>query len=150
MSRSEVVTLTNMCMVYDNNRVLVQNRIGPGWPGIAFPGGHVEKGESFTDSVIREIFEETGLKIRSPKLCGIKDWINKDGSRFMVLLYKTDKFEGELSSSEEGEVFWTEIQNLKNLDLADGMEKQLEIFLNDDLVEQFFFLDGENWIEEIK
>ena len=33
-----------------------------------------EPGESFTDAVIREVQEETGLHIRSPQLCGIKDW----------------------------------------------------------------------------
>jgi 8-oxo-dGTP diphosphatase len=43
------------------------------WPGVAFPGGHVEKGESFTDTVIREVQEETGLTISSPRLCGITD-----------------------------------------------------------------------------
>lgn len=38
-----------------------------------FLGGHVEKGESFTDAVIREVFEETGLNISCPVLCGIKN-----------------------------------------------------------------------------
>lgn len=76
MNRTEIVTLTNMCMVYDNNgNVLVQNRNNPDWPGITFPGGHVEPGEPFYDSVIREIKEETGLTIKNPQLCGVKDWI---------------------------------------------------------------------------
>ena len=46
----------------------------------------MEKGESFTDAVIREVFEETGLRISSPVLCGIKDWSNDDGSRYMVFI----------------------------------------------------------------
>ena len=66
MARTEVVTITNMCMIYDGTRVLVQDRADPEWPGITFPGGHVEKGESFTDAVIREVFEETGLRISAP------------------------------------------------------------------------------------
>ena len=74
MARTETVTLTNMCMIYDGERVLVQDRLDEGWGGITFPGGHVEKGESFTDAVIREIYEETGLVIAAPQLCGIKDW----------------------------------------------------------------------------
>ena len=47
----------------------------------------------------------------------------------MVLFYKTNKYEGKLSSSNEGEVYWTEIEDMKKADLADGMEKMLEVFL---------------------
>lgn len=150
MDRSEKVIITNMCMIYNGGRVLVENRTNPDWPGITFPGGHVEKGESFTDAVIREVYEETGLKIFFPRLCGIKDWTEDDGSRYMVLFYKTDKFSGELVSSDEGEVFWTELSELKSLDLAEGMDKQLEVFLNDDLSEDFFYKEKGNWIEVIK
>ncbi len=150
MSRSEIVTITNMCMVYGGGRVLVQDRRDPKWPGVTFPGGHVEAGESFTDAVIREVFEETGLKISSPRLCGIKDWTNDDGSRYMVLLYKTDKFEGDLKSSDEGEVFWAELGELTGLDLADGMDKMLEVFLNDDLSEYWFYKENGRWIEVLK
>ena len=70
----EKVEFTNMCMVCDKNKVVVIDRKKKDWPGITFPGGHVESGESFTDAVIREIQEETGLTIYSPRLCGIKDW----------------------------------------------------------------------------
>ncbi len=128
MARTEIVTITNMCMIYDGNKVLVQEKVDDDYCGVTFPGGHVEKGESFTDAVIREVFEETGLKISSPVLCGIKDWSNDDGSRYMVLFYKTDKFEGQLSLSEEGEVHWIELDEMRKGNLADGMEKMLEVF----------------------
>lgn len=73
MSRYEKIELTNMCMIYDNNgNVVVQDKINQSWGGITFPGGHIEKQESFVDSVIREVKEETGLIIKNPKLCGIK------------------------------------------------------------------------------
>ena len=150
MARTEIVTLTNMCMICDGTRVLVQNRKDPNWPGITFPGGHVEKGESFTDAVIREVFEETGLTIASPKLCGIKDWPEDDGSRYMVLLYKTDKFSGTLQSSEEGEVFWVELEEMKRIRLADGMENMLKVFLNDDISEEYFYKENGEWVEVLK
>lgn len=51
-----------------------------------------------------------GLKIYLPQLCGIKDWIQKDGTRYMVLFYKTDKFEGTVTSYEEGEVYLSELK----------------------------------------
>ena len=63
MSHEEKTILTNMCMVYDDQgNVLVEDRSKPEWPGITFPGGHVEHGESFVASVIREVKEETGLR----------------------------------------------------------------------------------------
>ena len=41
MSRTEEVTLTNMCMIYDGSKVLVQEKIDDDYGGITFPGGHV-------------------------------------------------------------------------------------------------------------
>ena len=70
----EKVEFTNMCMICDGNRVVMIDRQKKDWPGVTFPGGHVEQGESFTDAVIREVWEETGLNIRSPQVRGIKDW----------------------------------------------------------------------------
>ena len=150
MSRIEKVTITNMCMIYDGSKVLVQEKTADNYSGITFPGGHVEMGESFTDAVIREVLEETGLKISSPKLCGIKDWSNDDGSRYMVLFYKTDKFEGALKSSDEGEVYWLELQEMKKSRLVDGMDKMLEVFLDENISEYFFYKENGVWQEILK
>ena len=110
MSKYEKIELTNMCMVYDHNgNVLVQEKINKSWGGITFPGGHIEKQESFVDSVIREVKEETGLIIKNPKLCGIKWWEVKSNKRYVVLLFKTDEYSGTLKSSAEGKVFWTKV-----------------------------------------
>ena len=103
----EYVVLYNMCMIEDkkNRKVLVQNRIKGGWTGIAFPGGHIEPFESITDSVIREIKEETGLDICNIKLCGVKDWC-EENKRSIVFLFKTSSYKGNLlERTEEGEVF---------------------------------------------
>ena len=107
MGRKETVELTNMCMVEDGKgNVLVQNRLDPNWSGIVYPGGHVEVGESITASVIREIREETGLTIENPTLCGVKQFWLDNGVRYIVLLFRADKFTGELHGSEEGDAFW--------------------------------------------
>lgn len=150
MSRTEIVTITNMCMICDGDKVLVQNKVNCDWAEITFPGGHVEKGESFTDAVIREVLEETGLKISSPQLCGVKDWSNEDGSRYMVLLYRTNKFEGNLTSSEEGEVYWLSLEEMARLRLADGMDKMLTVFLNEDISELFFYKQKGEWKSLLK
>lgn len=108
MERIETVEFTNMCMICDGSRVVVMEREKRDWPGVTFPGGHVEPGESFTDAVIREVQEKTRLTIRSPQLCGIKDWCENQ-CRFVVLLYKATCFDGELRSSPEGRVWWEDI-----------------------------------------
>ncbi len=150
MSRTIPVEFTNMCMVYDGDKVLVQDKISKSWGGLMFPGGHVEPNEDFTDAVIREVYEETGLTISCPQLCGIKDWYNDDGSRYVVLLYKTDKFSGTLKSSDEGEVHWITIDEFKSGNHAEGMDKMLEIFLNDDLSEMCYHKENDKWVTVLK
>ena len=137
----EKVEFTNMCMICDGSRVVVIDRKKPDWLGVTFPGGHVELGESFSDAVIREVQEETGLNIRSPQLCGIKDWCENQ-CRYVVLFYKTTHFEGELRSSFEGEVWWEEIANLPNLKLSLDMNDMLRVFTEDDLSEFFYYQEG--------
>lgn len=146
MSREIKAELTNMCMVYRDGQVLVQNRRPEhGWPGVTFPGGHVEPGESITQSVVREVYEETGLRLAHPRLCGIKDWIQDDGSRYIIFLYKCDEFSGELKSSEEGEVFWADRADLPGMNLSSGMEETFRAFFEDDISELSYFReDPEN------
>ena len=145
MSRQIPVTLTNMCMIRNGDQVLVQDRKDPDWPGITFPGGHVESGESFCASVIREVYEETGLTIENPRLCGVKEWENEDGSRYMVLRYKTELFSGEVRSSNEGEVYWTPLGNLSKLRLTEHFDKIIEIYLRDDLSKFFYKRSASGW-----
>jgi len=97
------------------------------WCGWAFPGGHVEEGEAFTDAVKREVYEETGLTLKSVSLCGVKDWIKDDGSRGVVFLYKSSDFDGELTASDEGKVMWVPLCDIGTLELASGMMSLVSI-----------------------
>ena len=145
----ESIELTNMCMVCNDSQVLVQDRKDPRWPGITFPGGHVEPGESLADAVIREVREETGLTISDPRLCGLKDWCTDQG-RYVVLFYRAERFSGSLRSSEEGEVWWEELDALPSLNLARDMGDMLRVFLEEDISEFFYRPKGDEWINELR
>lgn len=146
MSRSEPAIFTNMCMVSDGNgNILVQDRKNPDWPGITFPGGHVEPGESFTASVIREVCEETGLTVENPILCGVKQFQTSRNERYVVFFYRADRFSGELASSDEGEVFWIPREKLTDYPLAPDFTEMVRIFETATLSEFFYTKDGENW-----
>lgn len=147
--RTEEVELTNMCMICDGKgNVLVQDKKNhPTWHGWNFPGGHIEKGEYVTPSVSREIFEETGLTIENPKLCGIKEFHKrKDGKRYIVFLYIADQFSGELKASGEGEIFWYPLSELPKSDkLIDGFAEMLPVFTNEGISEIFYERNGEEF-----
>ena len=146
MAKVENVVLTNMCMVYDGNKILVQDRLNPNWPGITFPGGHIEPRESFVESTIREVYEETGLKVSNLQICGIKQWTQRDGSyRYVVIFYKTNSFTGELKSSDEGKVFWINRNEIGNYVVAEGFMEMLEVFENENLSENYHWLEDGVW-----
>lgn len=137
MSKTE---LTNMVMIHDKekNRVVVQERV-KNWKGIAFPGGHVEEGESFAASAIREIKEETGLSIYNLKLCGVMHWNNNQTfDRYIVFLYRTEDYSGTLlESTEEGRVSWVDLDKLRDMKLSENFKDYLCIFLEDTHSEAF-------------
>ena len=150
MRKKETVIFTNACMILDGKgNVLLQNRVNQSWSGLAFPGGHVEAGESFTDAVVREVFEETGLTVTRLHMCGVKDWFLEDGTRYVVHLYQADGYTGTLRSSEEGEMLWVPLKGIEQQNLASGIESQLR-FLKESLTEQFFYKENGEWVEVMK
>ena len=152
MAKQEPCILTNMVMVTDTSgRVLVQRRSDTNWPGCVFPGGHVEPGESFVASAVREVREETGLTVDKLRLCGIKQWVHKRGDyRYIVLLYKTNCFSGELTSSDEGEVFWCTMEELQQLELADGFDVMVRMFTDDSVSELYFWNENNEWLSDYR
>lgn len=145
MSRAEQVILTNMCMVSDEKgRILVLNRVKDSWKGLCFPGGHIEPKESIVKSVIREIKEETGLTIKHPTICGVKQFYTKTEERYLVLLFTANEFTGTLRSSDEGEVFWIYPEELNKYQLSENFREMYTIFTSD-LSEYYHYRDGDTF-----
>lgn len=130
--KTEPVELTNMVMVYDpqSNRAVVQRRV-KSWKGVTFPGGHVEPEESLVDSAVREVKEETGLAISQLEPCGVIHWSTGHGRpRYLVFLYKTCHYQGQLlAATDEGAVWWQELDTLPQLDLCKNFDLYLPLFL---------------------
>ena len=140
-------------MVYDNDKILLQDRIKEDWKGVTFPGGHIEKKESFVKGIEREVFEETGLKIKNIRICGVKQFQTEDDERYIVLLFKTNEFEGELCSSEEGEVFLAERKNLSSYETVDDFYELIKVF-DDENINELMFEDCKEdnhwkWIKKL-
>ena len=111
--------LCNMIKINRGNDVLVLDKVKKyGWEGLTFPGGHVEKIESITESVIREAKEETNLDIENIKYVGMISWYDIDNNdRIVGFLYETDDFSGELIKENiEGTLEFIDYEELKNMD----------------------------------
>lgn len=143
--RTESVELTVLCLIHKNGKYLLQDRIKNDWKGYTLPGGHIEPGESIVDAVIREMQEETGLTIRHPHLCGVKQF-PLEGERYIVFLFETEEFEGDLRSSEEGTMHWIDERELSQVNVVEDFGDLIEVMLNDELTEfQYVIEDGE-WL----
>lgn len=141
MDRTQRCIITNICLVYKDDQILVIDRKKKDWPGLTFPGGHVEKDEDFNASVIREVKEETGLKIRKPFLCGIEEFKTENEDRYLMLYYRTDQFSGKLKSSAEGEVFWINKNDLDKYQLSLDLKRIYQVMMSDEQSEIIYYYD---------
>ncbi|NVY96070.1 8-oxo-dGTP diphosphatase [Lactobacillus sp. DCY120] len=138
MSRARLTTLTNICLLTTkDHRILVQDRQKPDWPGITFPGGHVEAGESLQAAMIREFFEETGLTLEDPQLCGVLDFTTEENEAYLVLLYRAHSFKGQLQDSREGRVFWIKDSELPQQNLSADLWAMYQVMQSDSLSEVY-------------
>lgn len=119
------IKLTIMCMVYkDDGSFLVENRLKKDWPGLTFPGGHVEDDELIEDAVIREMKEETGLDLFEVEPRGYIEWNEfGDDVRHLAMLFRTNKYKGTLKSSKEGEIFFIKEKDIEKYLPSNDFEK---------------------------
>ena len=124
--------LMNMVMIYneDTEEVLVLDKVKKeGWEGLTFPGGHVEANESFQESAIREIYEETNLIVSNLEFVGFVQWIDSF-SRQVGILYRTVDFQGQLVQANiEGQLFWISYKKFLTMpNKSDAMDEILNIY----------------------
>ena len=143
--RTEQVELTVLCLIHNEDSYLLQDRVKKDWNGYTLPGRHIEPGESIVDAVVREMKEETGLTIKSPRLCGVKQFPIEDG-RYIVFLFETDQFEGKLVDSEEGKMHWVKISELSNVNLVNDFEELIEVMMSNILTEFQYVVENDEWI----
>jgi len=107
------------------NKVLLIRRIDNGrW---ALPGGRFESGESVSEACEREVWEETGLKVRVTSLIGFYSNPNRvlvysNGNRFhsVALHFLVEVLGGELTVSNETTEFgYFSLPEIENLDLVE-------------------------------
>lgn len=146
MNNTEIVEITNLCMICNGTKVLVQDKNSKdSYKGLSLPGGSVNPDENFNKAVIRCMKEEVGLDVERPKLCGIKEW--SDGNiRHITLLYKVDKYSGIERSTLFGRVLWMELDELlKAPNLSVHTASICNVIKSDNLSELIFFKENDLW-----
>lgn len=123
------IELTTMCAVVEKGKVLMINR-EKSWKGWAFPGGHLEYGESVSACVKRELREEAGIVLQSLSFKGLVNIYNtKTHKRHLVFNYVSNSYSGEIMNEcDEGKLSWVDVTEINNLPLAEGMEYRLPLF----------------------
>lgn len=115
---------TTLCYIQNNNKYLMLHRIKKEddvnkdkWIGI---GGRVEEGESPTQCVLRETFEETGLTLTSYQYRGVVHFKSDIYENEKMHLYTADGYEGEITECDEGVLEWIDRDEMYNLPMWEG------------------------------
>ena len=117
--------ITTLCYIKRSGKTLMLHRVRKPndihegkWNGL---GGHIESGETPEECVVREVYEESGLTLRNPRLRGILTFPMFDGIEDeYTFLYTANEFEGELIESPEGILEWIDDSKVLGLNLWEG------------------------------
>ena len=85
-------------LISDNQVLLIKRGNEPGYGKWSLPGGYVDRSEKVEDAVIREIREETGLRIEDITLLGV---YSSTGSPVIVIAYLTRASSGHITPNHE-------------------------------------------------
>ena len=137
----------SLCHIIRDRRLLLKlanGGISKGkWNG---PGGKFERGETPAQNVIREVEEETSLRIVDPDYQGkIEFYMNGRGSLdYLVHVFLVKRFSGKAKSSEEGRVFWFGLDEIPYAKMWDDDRYWLPLLLKGTKFNARFFYDKQN------
>jgi 8-oxo-dGTP diphosphatase len=87
--------------------------------------------------------------VENPLLCGVNQFQPDEDERYVVFLYKADKFSGELRSSSEGRVFWIKRAELESYSLAADFADLVRVFEEDALSEFFCYEENGEYAKRL-
>ena len=126
--------ITSLCYIEKGNTVLMlyrnkkKNDVNQGkWIGV---GGKLETGETPETCMLREVKEETGLRLLSWRKRGTVDFESESWTERMYL-FTAVQFEGELSACDEGELRWIQKERIQSLSLWEGDRVFLRLLAED-------------------
>lgn len=117
--------LATLCYLKSDGKTLMIHRVKKAndihegkWNGL---GGKLEPGETPEECAIREIREESGLRVVDPRLCGFLTFPGfSNDEDWYVFVYVIRKFAGDLIVSPEGHLKWIPDGDLPALPLWEG------------------------------
>ena len=111
-------------IVHNGKMLLEKRKNDPGKGRWSVPGGVVELGENVTQTVIREVKEETGLDVAEPEHIDVVDQITRDENgrikyHFVIIDYLVDLKGGTLkAASDADELEWVSLDDVEKCDLT--------------------------------
>lgn len=115
---------TTLCYLEKDGRYLMLHRTKKEndenrdkWIGV---GGKFEKDESPEDCMLREVEEETGLKVNGWRYRGIVTFVSDVYGCEYMHLFHCHEWTGEIKTCDEGELEWIEKQKLLDLTMWQG------------------------------
>jgi 8-oxo-dGTP diphosphatase len=127
---------TTLCYILQGDQVLMLHRVKKKndvnqdkWIGI---GGGFEENESPDDCLLREVWEETGLRLKRWKCHGVVTFLtNGPWEGEYMYLFSADDFEGALKECDEGDLQWISRDSLMDLPQWEGDRIFLDLMWQD-------------------
>lgn len=104
----ELQHISSLCYLESNGKLLMLQRRKEPFQGFwTAPGGKLEPLEEPRQTIIREIWEETGLTLKSPTLKMITSETGEGRDyNWLVFIFLAHDFSGSLKESDEGTLQW--------------------------------------------